>query len=141
MIALLSRLCHSRLQIAYVQADVRWCEKVPKLLVTCRDRARLMDRVMSRLRHRHWPILHKGRRGSGGIAQSQMCPSTMRLCMPPPTSFHVHKLSCDFSSIVLCSLCSAWASFEPRSQPTLRYYSRVSFGGGSSMECMRDTLS
>ena len=89
-----------------MQADVRWCEKVPKVLVACRDRARSMDRAMSRLRRRHWPTLHRGRRGSGGIAQSQMCPSTMRLCMPPPqapTSFQIHKLSFNFSSTVLCS--------------------------------------
>ena len=67
-----------------MQADVRWCEKVPKLPVARRDRARLMDRATSRSRHRRWPTLRRGRRGSGGIVQSQMCPSTMRLCMPPP---------------------------------------------------------
>ena len=72
------------------------------MLVACRDRARLMGRAMSRSRRRHWPTLRRGRRGSGGIAQSQMCPSTMRLCMPPPrasTSFHVHKLSCKFPAL------------------------------------------
>ena len=86
-----------------MQADVRWCDKVPELLVARRDRARLTDRAMSRLRHRRWPTLHRGRRGSGEIVQSQMCPLTMRLCMPPP------RASMSTSSLAISQRCAVFS--------------------------------
>ena len=89
-----------------MQADVRWCEKVPKVLVACRDRARSMDRAMSRLRRRHWPTLHRGRRGSGGIAQRSDVPVNDEIVYATSTSSH--KLPCPQALFQLFQHCAVF---------------------------------